>query len=125
MTDQAAILETVAHLLSLCGSVPERPPLADKGWFTMKEAMAWTGLSRKYLSEKMAEGRLWYQRFGGRGDIRIPKAHLDEQMARSFPLLDVPLTLADLERMPPRPLTRLIPGPKIERDPNKPYTRLK
>jgi len=89
---------------------------ADKGWFTIKDAMDWTGLGRDHLRNLMREGKLWYRKVGGRGDVRIPKAHLDEQMVLGFPALDVTMTLAELERQASRPVTRLIPGPKRDDD---------
>jgi len=107
----------------------KRVNLADKGWFTMREAMAWTGLGRKYLSEKMSQRRLWYQRLpggrGGYGSIRIPKAHLDEQIVRGFPVLDMPRSITEIEHVTHgRPLARLIPGPKVDED-NLPPPRVK
>jgi hypothetical protein len=104
---------------------PDRPgsgPQA-RGWLTIEEAMRWTSFSRQYLTEKMNTGRLWFQKYGGHGNsrIRIPKAHLDEQMAKGFPLLDLPE--GDIVRflMEAPPLSRLIPAPLA---PRKKITKL-
>jgi len=89
--DKEAKLDQVIHLFEAISTLPaKKVNLADKGWFTIKEAMTWSSLSRRFLSGMMAEGRLWHKRFGGRGDIRIPKAHLDAQIVLGFPVLDMP-----------------------------------
>ena len=132
--DPAAILKIIQRLLEEAQGV--LPPdecaglgklfanrkganLADKGWFTIKEAMAWTGFGRDRLCAMMHQRKLWYQKFPGRGgrmEIRIPHAHLDDQMAKGFPVLDLPLSITEKEITHNRPVTRLIPGPKLEDD---------
>jgi len=99
-------------------------PLSERGWLNLDEASRWTCFSRTFLKRMMKEGRLWYQKYGRR-DIRIPKAHLDEQMASGFPVLDIP-GRAELRRLlDAPPLMRMIPGPLAAKHPNKPPTRLK
>jgi hypothetical protein len=137
---QIAIVETILRLAESLKS--ELPPeerggldvllaagktgpgarLADKGWFTLQEAAVWTGRGRKFLNAMIRERKLWYQRFpgrgrGGGGEIRIPRAHLDDQMARSFPVLDMPMSILDADSLTHnRPVTRLIPLPKTDDD---------
>jgi len=116
-TEPADILQALSEVLSR----QEDISLAGRGWLTIKQAMIWTGFGRDFLSKQMKEGRLWFQVFNGRGgkpEVRIPKAHLDGQMIRRFPILDIPLvpdenTVEALVN--DRPLTRLLPGPKAER----------
>jgi len=105
--------------------------LADKGWFSMREAMAWTGFGRKQLNDMIKQRRLWYQKFpgrGGKGEIRIPRAHLDDQMAKRFPVLDLPRSMTEAAiadfLVHNRPVTRLIPGPKQEDDDSLPPPRV-
>jgi len=143
-TDRDAIIDKAIMLLQSAKSEPEtledgaapevsesgRPlsSLADKGWLSVEEAAAWIGRSHKYIRKKLRERRLWCQRLPGRGggELRIPKAHLDEQMALGFPVLKIPpraLERLDAERAAAkllreaRPLKDIIPGP--ERDESK------
>jgi len=99
---------------------------ADKGWLSAKEAGTWIGRSREFIGKMISQRRLWCQRGGGRGggEVRIPKVHLDEQMVRGFPVLQIPpraLDRLEAERAAAkllresRPLRDLIPGPEVDK----------
>jgi len=108
--EQTSIVEQAFLLLARLRV--ERAAYAEsrvKGWLTVSEAAAWIGFGRKFILQKMQEGRLWFQRCGGRGggEVRIPRAHLDEQMALGFPRLNGPSRVCLA-----RPLKELIPGPE-------------
>lgn len=130
---QIAIVETIFRLaeslksqlspdelatLDLLSADYKASKLADKGWFTIREASAWSGLGRRFLMEKINEGRLWHQRVSGRGgwgEIRIPRAHLDDQIVKGFPVLDLPTGAIEADLVHSRPVTRLIPRPKSDK----------
>ena len=127
--EQEAKIDHLVHLLeAILALLDKKVNQADKGWLSIDEAGAWLGRSPKYIRQKLKERRLWCQRLPGRGggELRIPKAHLDEQMALGFPVLQIPpraLERLDAERAAAkllreaRPLKDIIPGP--ERDESK------
>ena len=108
--------------------------LKDRGWLTVADAALYISYGRRFVRKMMNERRLWYQRCGGRGggEVRIPKIHLDEQMALGFPVLDIPPRAEErleAERAAmkllkkTRPIMELLPGPTEPDDPSPPRVR--
>lgn len=56
--------------------MPENDSMMNDGTMTVKQAVAFTGLSRTTLYELMDEGRLYFVRFGAKRTRLIPRRAL-------------------------------------------------
>lgn len=84
--DMAALGRVLDGLESASGR-SEGPVLP--GWLTVAEAARWARHSKGFIYEKIDQGRLWVA--GQRHGWRIYRAHLDEQIARGWPRLEMAL----------------------------------
>ncbi len=82
--------EAVAVLAAQVG-----PPPGQKQWLTFAQASAYCGSSERFLRDKVAGGFLAV--CGEARAWRIYRPHLDEQIARGWPRLEV-TTTEDLAR---------------------------
>ena len=89
----------------------------DPYWLTVKEAADRSRFSVDFLYEKNRQGRLWFSTGEDRKLARVPRFHLDEQVARRFPLLDMESIDELIERCREKTtndLRLLIPGRRVD-----------
>lgn len=85
--------------------------LSKQAWLTIAEAAEYTRSSEKYIRTKIRNGQLVL--CGERKASLISRVHLDEQIARRFPRLDVETTDEAAERvLKARPAADYIARPR-------------
>ena len=106
------LLQRIADTLESQTTEPRGPLAADeKGWLTLGQAAAWSSFSIKFIRDQICQGKLIAC---GRGrQLRILKAHLDDQILRKFPMVADPNAPLEAVRqaMEKPPITRRLTPP--------------